>query len=71
MDEITTEQIAEAMQMAWNDYCTDTHEFPDVLTTGHDDDGVLVIYADMSRGNFAALVAGSLAQIRLRDKGHS
>lgn len=51
----TTEQVAEAMQRAWNEWCDDTGAFPDCFEwRGRK------LYADFSRSNFAEHVAGWL-----------
>lgn len=60
---LTVEQVADAMQKAWNDYCDDTGCFPDCF-----DQRGRKLYADFSRGNFARLVTDWLnAQVRASD----
>lgn len=47
------EAVAEALQLAWDDFVTDTGCFPDCFTLGSN----RTLYADFDRGNFARLVA--------------
>jgi len=49
-----TEQVARALQLAWNEYVGDTHCFPDCFKVTR----APKLWADFSVGNFAAAVAG-------------
>lgn len=52
--------LAEAMQVAWNDFCNDTGHYPDCFEwRGRK------LYADFSRGNFAQMVVDRLVALRV------
>ena len=54
----TAEHVAEAMQRAWNDYCTDTSEFPNCFSL----EGRM-LFADFYRGSWSVHVADHLRHL--------
>lgn len=52
---VTTERVATAMQEAWNEFVTDTGNYPDCFRR----EGYR-LYADFSKGNFAEWVAARI-----------
>ena len=52
---ITNEMIAEAMQTAWNDFCTDAKAFPDCFKIKKGK-----LSADFNKGNFSSMVTSRL-----------
>ena len=59
---ITNEMIAEAMQTAWNDFCTDAKAFPDCFKIKKGK-----LSADFSKGNFSLMVTSRLGYL-LKEK---
>ena len=61
---VTPEQIAEAMQDAWNDFCADTGCVPDAFEIRGP--RTTRVYFNADRGNFAEMVTNRLEAIRAR-----
>lgn len=60
----TADQIAEAMQDAWNNFCADAQAHPDCFyREGRQ------LFADFQRGTYASQVARQLRFIVERDNG--
>lgn len=53
--EVTEEEVAEALQLAWNDWCMDTGSVPDCFTIHGP--RTTQVTGDFSRGNFAGHIA--------------
>ena len=58
MSSPTATEVADAMQAAWNAFCTDTGNIPDAFTIHGP--STTRVSADMHRGNFASYVADYL-----------
>lgn len=60
---VTRKQVVEAMQDAWNDFCTDSGDHPDCFDV-YNHRGTLIdghtMHADFERGNFATSVTDIL-----------
>lgn len=61
---ITREQVIEAMQDAWNEFCSDSGTYPDCIFRHGG-----LLFADFGRGNYAQWVADRLN--RMTESGTS
>ena len=54
------DDLAEALQDAWNDHCVDTGHIPGFLSFSRDENGSEVIEADFIGSTFSSMVAALL-----------